>query len=126
MLGAEHPSTLTNMANLASTYRNQGRWKEAEELFMQVMETFKRVLGAEHPDTLTTMNNLAFTWKGQGRDADAITLMMDCVRLRRRVLGTEHPHSVSSSKVLAKWEVERADKMSPRLGIVAEESREVD
>ena len=44
-LGADHPSTLTSMANLASTYRNQGRWKEAEELEVQVMETFKRVLG---------------------------------------------------------------------------------
>ncbi|OCK72835.1 hypothetical protein K432DRAFT_411387, partial [Lepidopterella palustris CBS 459.81] len=31
-LGLEHPSTLASMANLASTYRNQGRWKEAEEL----------------------------------------------------------------------------------------------
>ena len=30
MLGAEHPSTLTSMANLASTYMNQGQWKEAE------------------------------------------------------------------------------------------------
>jgi hypothetical protein len=30
--GQEHPSTLTSMANLASTYRNQGRWTEAEEL----------------------------------------------------------------------------------------------
>ena len=39
VLGAEHPSTLTSMANLASTYRNQGRWKEAEELEVQVMET---------------------------------------------------------------------------------------
>jgi hypothetical protein len=47
------------MANLASTYRNQGRWKEAEELFVQVMETSLRVLGQEHPDTLTSMNNLA-------------------------------------------------------------------
>jgi hypothetical protein len=47
------------MANLASTYRNQGRWKEAEELFVQVMETSLRVLVQEHPDTLTSMNNLA-------------------------------------------------------------------
>ncbi|PPR01805.1 hypothetical protein CVT26_013164, partial [Gymnopilus dilepis] len=30
--GTEHPDTLTSMANLASTFRNQGRWKEAEEL----------------------------------------------------------------------------------------------
>ena len=46
VLGEEHPDTLTSMANLASTYRNQGRWKEAEELEVQVMETRKRVLGA--------------------------------------------------------------------------------
>ena len=40
-LGADHPDMLTSMANLASTYRNQGRWEAAEELFVQVMETFK-------------------------------------------------------------------------------------
>jgi hypothetical protein len=51
-LGAEHPSTLTSMANLASTYHNQGRWKEDEELDLQVMETSARVLRPEHPSTL--------------------------------------------------------------------------
>ncbi|KAF4615876.1 hypothetical protein G7Y89_g15240 [Cudoniella acicularis] len=59
-LGEEHPSTLTSMANLASTYRNQGRWDEAEELEVQVMETRKTKLGADHPD------KFAFTWKGHG------------------------------------------------------------
>ena len=29
------------MANLASTYWNQGRWKEADELDVQVMEARK-------------------------------------------------------------------------------------
>ncbi len=28
-LGADHPDTLTSMVNVASTYRSQGRWKEA-------------------------------------------------------------------------------------------------
>jgi hypothetical protein len=46
------------MANPASTYWNQGRWKEAEELEVQLMETRKRVLGAEHPDTLTSIFSL--------------------------------------------------------------------
>jgi hypothetical protein len=41
------------MANLASTYWNQGRWTEAEKLDVQVMETRKTVLGPEHPDTLS-------------------------------------------------------------------------
>jgi len=43
----EHPDTLTSMNNLASTYRNQGRWDAAEELDMQVMETSKKKLGAD-------------------------------------------------------------------------------
>jgi predicted nuclease of restriction endonuclease-like RecB superfamily len=47
------------MVNLASTYRNQGRWKEAEELGAQVMEAFKRVQGQEYRDTQASINNLA-------------------------------------------------------------------
>ena len=53
-LGADHPNTLTCMANLALTYWSQGRWKDAEELFVQVIETRKTKLGADHPKTLTT------------------------------------------------------------------------
>ena len=48
----EHRDTLASMANLASTYPNQGRWNEAEQLEVQVIE-MKKPLGAEHPDTLT-------------------------------------------------------------------------
>ncbi|KAK3394971.1 Tetratricopeptide repeat-domain-containing protein [Podospora didyma] len=66
-LGADHPDTLTSMGNLALTYGNQGRWEEAEKLFVQVMETSKTKLGADHPDTLMSMNNLASTYRNQGR-----------------------------------------------------------
>ena len=45
-----------------STYRNQGRWDDAEKLDMQVMETSKTKLGVDHPDTLTSMANLASAW----------------------------------------------------------------
>jgi hypothetical protein len=38
VLGEKHPHTMTIIANLASTYWNQGRWKEAEELEVHVME----------------------------------------------------------------------------------------
>jgi Tetratricopeptide repeat len=58
ILGPEHPDTLANMASLAYTYRNQGRWTEAEKLFVQVMETSKTVLGPEHP-TVEWINSFA-------------------------------------------------------------------
>ena len=34
-LGANHPDTLTSIANLTSTDRDQGRWEEAEKLRVQ-------------------------------------------------------------------------------------------
>ena len=96
-------------ANLASTFWNQGRWKEAEELDVQVMETRKRVLGEEHPDTLTSMNNLAFTWKAQGRGAGAFKLMEECVQLQTRILGVDHPYTLSSSAIWNRWQTEIRD-----------------
>ena len=52
MLGEEHPDTLTSIGNLALTYSNEGWWKVAELLDLQVKEARKTVLGKEHPETL--------------------------------------------------------------------------
>ncbi|KAF6843413.1 Kinesin light chain 5 [Colletotrichum musicola] len=101
ILGQEHPSTLTSMANLASTYRNQGRWKEAEELEVRVMEMWKRVLGEEHPHTLTSMANLAATYRNQGRWKEAEELEVRVMETRNTVLGEEHPDTLMSMGNLA-------------------------
>jgi hypothetical protein len=89
------------MAILALTHWNQGRWKAAEVLYVQVMEMSKKKLGADHPSTLTSMNNLAFTWKGMARDAEALKLMKASVRLRKQKKGDSYPHTRSSSSTLA-------------------------
>ena len=49
------------MGNLALSYNNLGRWNEAEELEVQVMDMRKKLLGAEHPDTLISMESLTGT-----------------------------------------------------------------
>ncbi|KIV99022.1 uncharacterized protein PV09_09249 [Verruconis gallopava] len=88
VLGEEHPDTLTSMANLASTYRNQGRWKEAEELQAKELEACSRVQAI---------------WKGQNRDDDALQLINQCLELRIKVLGKNHPHTVSTMVTLRQW-----------------------
>jgi len=50
---------------------SQGRWKEAEELQVQVMKTSRKVLGEEHPDTQISIANLASTYRNQGRWKEA-------------------------------------------------------
>ena len=62
----DHPDTLSSMANLASTYWNQGRWADAERLLVEVTEARKIKLGEEHPDTLLSTANLASTYRNQG------------------------------------------------------------
>lgn len=52
------------MANLASTYWNQGRWEEAEVLQAKELALCSKKLGQRHPDTLISMKNLAFIRKG--------------------------------------------------------------
>ncbi|OCK98130.1 uncharacterized protein K441DRAFT_545671, partial [Cenococcum geophilum 1.58] len=72
--------------------------KETEELFMQVIETRKRVFRAEYLNTLTSINNL-------GRSNKAISLLAKYYKLRKRILGSRHPFTLSSLRVFNKWRI---------------------
>ena len=67
VLREEYLDTLTSIANLASTFWNQRRWKEAKELEVQVMEISSRALREEYLDTLSSIANLVSTFWNQGR-----------------------------------------------------------
>ncbi|KAK3934509.1 hypothetical protein QBC46DRAFT_413849 [Diplogelasinospora grovesii] len=54
-LGADHPSTLTSMANLAFTWRDQGRYADSLALMRSCAQVRQRVLGPRHPDTMSTL-----------------------------------------------------------------------
>lgn len=75
---------------------------EAEELFVQMMETGLKVLGKEHPDNLMSLNNLTFTLKGRGQNAEAMKLMEKCVQLEALVLGADY--ALPSSTALNGWQ----------------------
>ncbi|CZR61670.1 uncharacterized protein PAC_11567 [Phialocephala subalpina] len=96
-----HPDTLRSKANLASTYRKQGRWEEAGELDVQLIETSKSVFGKDHPDTLRSIANLASTLWSRGRLEEAERLNVQVMESRKRVLGAEHPDTLTSVANLA-------------------------
>ena len=100
-LGKENESTLKSLAIVASVYLDQGQWDKAEELFLKVIETKRRVLGEEHPNTLTSMNNLASTYYNQGRWDKAEELFLKVIEKSRRVVGEEHPGTLTSMNNLA-------------------------
>jgi len=86
---------------LGQVYNEEGRWKEAEELFVQAMETSEKLLGRENPSTLTSMANLAPTYRNQGRLREAEELGAHVMETRRKVLGSEHPDTLTSMVHLA-------------------------
>ena len=92
------------MGNLASSYRVQGRWTEAEKLDVQVMEISMAVLGPEHPDTLKSMWNLSHTLKELCRHAEALSMLQTCVQLQTRRLGPGHPYTVAATADLTAWQ----------------------
>jgi tetratricopeptide (TPR) repeat protein len=101
ILGAEDEETLSSTAMLAIAYRLEGRWEEAEQLDVQVMETSKTKLGADHPDTLTSMANLASTYRKQGRWEEAEQLEVQVMETSKTKLGADHPDTLTSMTNLA-------------------------
>ena len=99
--GEDHPDALSSMINLASVYRNKGRWAEAEALEVRVLEKRRQILSEEHPDTLTSMANLASNYLSQGRLMEAEALSERMLQIRMRVLGEQHPITLTSLANLA-------------------------
>ncbi|KFY18198.1 hypothetical protein V492_00079 [Pseudogymnoascus sp. VKM F-4246] len=89
------------LGKIGRYYWQQGRSNEAEQLELQALDLWKRLLGEEHPDTIQSMANLASTWQQQGRSNDAEQLMLQVLDLRKSMLGEEHPDTILAMANLA-------------------------
>ena len=55
--GDEHSDVATSLNNLALLYFSQGRYEEAEPLYIQALDMRKKLLGEEHPYTQETQRD---------------------------------------------------------------------
>jgi hypothetical protein len=69
-LGADHPSTLTSMNNLAFTWKGQGRDAEAVQLMEDCIQLGRRILGVSHPHFLSSCAALD-EWQAEHADIGA-------------------------------------------------------
>jgi len=74
---------------------------EAEPLYREALEAFRRTLGDSHPDTLSSINNLGLLLKGQGKLSEAESLFRVALEGRRGTLGDTHPDTLVSINNLA-------------------------
>ncbi|KAJ5955445.1 hypothetical protein N7501_009724 [Penicillium viridicatum] len=99
--GEEHKEVADSIGMLAIAYGLEGRWKEAEQLELQVVETRKSKLGESHPDSLTSMNHLALIYREQGRWEEAERLELQVMEIRKVTLGADHSDTLRSMDNIA-------------------------
>lgn len=57
LLGEDNPDVATSLNNLAGLYDSQGRYEDAETLYVQAIALFMERLGQKHPNTQTGLKN---------------------------------------------------------------------
>ena len=125
-IGRTTSLTENHVLEFGRTFFENGLYNAAEELQLEVLESWRRVPGVEHPDTLRTMNNLALTYNERGRTEEAEQLHLQVLESRRRVLGVEHPDTLTTMDNLASTYNERGrTEEAEQLQLQVLESRRV-
>ncbi|WP_287170587.1 MULTISPECIES: tetratricopeptide repeat protein [unclassified Microcystis] len=83
----------SSLNNLAALYDSQGRYTEAEPLYLQALDLRKQLLGDNHPLVALSLNNLAYLYDSQGRYTEAEPLYLEAINIFRERLGENHPHT---------------------------------
>ncbi len=97
----DSPALAASIGRLANLYREQGRYSDAEPLYVRALAIFKQQLGANHPDTATSLNNLAGLYYSISRYNDAEPLYVRALAIREQQLGANHPLTAGSLNNLA-------------------------
>lgn len=71
MLGETHPDTFFTQFGLASLYRKQRRFDEAEVLALEVYRVYQTALGENHDHTKQVVNRLVELYEDWGRPEQA-------------------------------------------------------
>jgi eukaryotic-like serine/threonine-protein kinase len=101
LLGADHRESLSTTSDLAATFSEQGRTKEAKSLYDEVVRTSRRAFGPDDPQTLQALQNVAQCLNKLGRFDEAVTLGRQVLETRRSLLGEEHREVLVSMNHLA-------------------------
>jgi tetratricopeptide (TPR) repeat protein len=86
---------------LALCSQLQGKYIEAEAMWLQTLQLQEIALGKNHPDTLQSMSSLAESLCKQGKYAVSEAMHRQILQLRETVLGKDYPDTLQSMSNLA-------------------------
>lgn len=95
----QHPLVAASLNNLASFYQFQGKYAEAEPLFIQALAINQQA--DNHLNLAISLNNLAGLYKAQGKYTEAEALYVQALAIKQEALGEPHPSLATSLNNLA-------------------------
>ena len=91
LASATNPDLIARtLNNLGTCVRDQGRFREAEDLFRRAVKIIEDKYGPEHVDVAGGLNNLGFCLYKQDAYAAAEPVFERSVAIKRKVLGEKH------------------------------------
>ena len=96
-----------SLGDLASLYRVQGRYAEAEPLFKQALKIAEKTFASDDLEVSSVLNNLAVLYKYRNRFPQAERLYRRALAIVEKSLGPEHPEVATIYHNLGGLEHER-------------------
>ncbi|MGE4070452.1 MAG: protein kinase [Lysobacterales bacterium] len=101
VLGAEHPTTLATLGELALRLQSTDAQAEARQLLQQQIDGRRRHFGDDHPALAVALNNLAVLDYREARYAEAAAGFARAREIWSASLGAGHDHVLSADANLA-------------------------
>ncbi|PZV28257.1 MAG: pilus assembly protein PilF [Snowella sp.] len=99
--GNEDVQFAFSLNGLAFLYYSQGKYDEAEPLYLRSLSIYENQLGENHPDFANSLNNLAALYHSQGKYDETEPLYLRSLSIREKQLGENHPDVATSLNNLA-------------------------
>jgi tetratricopeptide (TPR) repeat protein len=88
-------------AQYGMIYYYAGRYEEAKELELEILEKRRKLFGDDHPDTIHAMHRLAITYDGLGQFKQAEDLKVVVLEQKKRKFGNDHLETLHAMHSLA-------------------------
>ncbi len=79
-----------SLNHLAQAFQAQGKYVEAEPLYLKTLDIVQTMQGAEHPDVAAVLNNLGVLHRMHGQYAEAEPFLTRALAIKEKALGSEH------------------------------------
>ena len=81
---------------LEALYSNQGKMKEAKDMYLWVLTGKEKAWDPEHTSTLRTVNNLGALYSDQGKMKEAEDMYLRALTGKEKAWGPEHTSTLDT------------------------------